>query len=218
MEREAFDRFARLIGSAGTRRDAVRLVATAALLGGAATLQGAAAKSHKKRGKVRAQQTSEVCPGPATLRDCSKVKLGPGANLSNCDLIDRDFINFNVRAANLSGTSFFLSSFGGPQSPNFRGVNASNVCFGQASLDFADFRGANLRGADFCGADVRGANFLGSNITAEQLACVAGIGCDTILPNGKPAVPCTGGQICCGAVCCNPENCEQNTCVEPPEA
>jgi len=231
MERETFDRFARLIGSAGTRRDAVRLVATAALLGGATTLQGAAAKGHKKRGKVRAQQEQEIplvcqfrpasgCSQPAEPDRCLGTHFRPGANLTKCNLTDPSGFRSNVflNSANLTATCWFAMDLFGP--PSFRGANLTNACFGEASLVFADFRGANVKGASFCGADLRGANFLGSNLTAKQLSeCdTTTVGCDTILPNGKPAVPCTGGQICCGAVCCDPENCDQGsqTCLEPP--
>lgn len=215
MERETFDRIARLIGSAGTRRDALRRAIGAAVLGGAAMGDGVSAKRRRKskNRRVSAQQAVVPCPGPPTLRDCSNKPLGPGVNLSRCDLIDKEFFSVTLQGANLSGASFFLSDLFGPA--NLRGANASNVCFGQASLTFADFRSANVRGANFCGADLRGADFRSSNITAEQLAC-ATVGCDTILPNGKPAVVCDADQVCCGAACCAPEQCENDTCIIPP--
>ena len=43
MERDTFDRLTRLIGVAGTRRAALRLAATGALLGGTTTINSAAA-------------------------------------------------------------------------------------------------------------------------------------------------------------------------------
>jgi Pentapeptide repeats (8 copies) len=214
VERKQFDRFVRLLGVAGSRRAALCLV-TGALLGAAGTLESTTAGRRRNRGRVRAQQSLVVpCPGPPTLRDCTNKKLGPGANLSQCDFIEKVFPSVNLSGANVSGASFFDAELFGP--PNFRGANASNVCFGgeggNASLAFADFRGANVRGSNFCGNDLRGADFRGSNITAEQLSC-AFVGCDTILPNGKPVVPCTADQVCCGALCCDPKNCEQGTCL-----
>lgn len=214
MERNTFDRFTRLFAGAGTRRDALRLVATGAILGGAATLNTVAAKPRRKRGKLRAEQAS-LAPCPGLGKDCNNKKIGPGVNLSGCGFSPpRDFFQANFSGANLSGASFFLSSFF--NFPSFRGANATNVCFGQADLELSDFRSANVRGTNFCGADLRGADFRGSNVTAEQLAC-AFVGCTTLLPNGKPAVVCDADQICCGGACCTPDQCEDDTCIEPPE-
>jgi hypothetical protein len=63
MERKTFNRFVLLIGAAGSRHGALRLVASAAPLGGAVTFQGGSAKSRrKKHGDVRAvQRFPEVC-------------------------------------------------------------------------------------------------------------------------------------------------------------
>ena len=227
MERETFDRLTRLIGAAGTRRAALRLVATAALLGGAASVEDVAAKRRKNRGRVRAQQEQQIpevceflpqngCSQPAEPNRCLGKNFRPGANLTKCNFFNTSGFLANVRlnAANLTSTCWFDMDLFGP--PSFRSANLTNACFFEASLVFADFRGANLQGASFCEADLRGANFQGSNLTDEQLACAADIGCDTILPNGKPAVQCDADQVCCGAVCCDPANCEQDTCVDPP--
>ena len=77
-------------------------------------------------------------------------------------------------------------------------------------MRFADLRATNVRGACFCGAALTGADFRGSNVTAQQLAC-ANVACDTILPNGKPALPCGAGERCCGGACVDldtdPDNC-----------
>ena len=149
------------------------------------------------------------------MRDCSNRPFGPGVNLARCDFAAKNALfGVNLSGANIAGSSFFLTDLFGP--PSFRGANASRVCFGGGiSMAFADFRGANVRGSNFCDADLRGALFQGSNVTAEQLAC-AMVGCDTILPNGQPAVECAADQICCGAVCCDPGSCEDDTCLEEP--
>jgi uncharacterized protein YjbI with pentapeptide repeats len=213
MERHTFDYLTRLFATTRDRRSTLRLAATAALLGGAATLDGVAAKS-RKRGKVRGQAAvhcvSTIChPGIG----CPGTTLGPGTNLSRCEFIGQSFPNVNLRGANIAQAVFLGSSFF--NQPSFRSVNATGTCFASATIDAADFRGANLNGADFFDADVRnadfrganvsgavfftanlnGSNFQGSNITAEQLAC-ANVGCTTILPNGKPAVTCAAGQSC----------------------
>jgi uncharacterized protein YjbI with pentapeptide repeats len=211
MDASTFDRLSRLWGASGSRRAALgTLLATGAILGGTATLEGTAAKRRRRGGVQAAQATVVPCPGPPTLRDCATRPIGPGVNLEKCDLTNRDFRNANLRSANLTGASFFLAEFFG-EPVSFRGANASQVCFGQAELDFADFRGANVSHSNFCGARLRGADFRGSNVTAEQLACAL-VTCNTILPNGKPAVTCAAGRVCCGAVCCDAASCEDDTC------
>jgi hypothetical protein len=231
MERDTFDRLVRLFGTAGSRRAALRLVASGALLGGIGTLDGSAAKrrrtyrKHRTRGRVQAEQVQpipDVCLISAGLgcasgpqARCMGTNVRPGANLRNCNFVTPSGLSFNVMlpGANLAGTCWFAETLDGPT--NFRGANLTKACFFEAELGNAAFRGANVRGASFCEADLRGADFRGSNVTAAQLAC-ATVGCDTILPSGKPAVPCTGDQVCCGAVCCDPANCEDETCLELP--
>jgi hypothetical protein len=210
MERERFDQVARLIGTAGTRRAALRLAATAALLGGAASIDSAAAKSRKKRGKVRSDVASPPCTGGDVPRicqttssggcgkpqgNCATKKIGPGTNLTNCNFTtDEDIVETNFASANLTGTCWVADEL--VNQPTFRGANLTNACFFETELEFADFRGANLTGASFCFADLNGADFRGSNLTQEQLARAGRFSCTTILPNGKPAVQCAKGQTC----------------------
>ena len=222
MERDTFDRLVRLMSVAGTRRDAFRLAATAAFIGGSATLERAEAKRRRKRVKVHAEQIPSVCEFSAGLgcshgpepKRCTGTSFRPGANLTNCNYITESgfLVNVNLRGANLTGTCWFLEELLGRTT--FSGANLSKACFAGAELAGADFRGTNVRGATFCEAILYGADFRGSNVTAAQLAC-AQVYCNTILPNGKPAVPCAAGQICCGGVCCAPENCVQGTCQVP---
>jgi len=209
MERESFDRYARLIGAARTRREALRLVATGALLGGTASIDSVAAKG-RKRGKVRSEAASPPCIGDNVPRicqttssggcgkpqgNCATKKIGPGTNLTNCNFTtDQNIIETNFASANLTGTCWFADEL--DNLPNFRGANLTNACFFEAQLDFSDFRGANLKGASFCLADLNGVDFRGSNLTDEQLAQAGRFSCTTIKPNGKPAVTCAAGQTC----------------------
>jgi len=128
--------------------------------------------------------------------NCATKRIGPGANLTNCNFITEsgNIVQTNFASANLTGTCWFAETLF--NRPTFRGANLTNACFFEAGLDFADFRGANLRGATFCLADLTGADFRGSNLTAAQLAQAGRFACTTILPNGKPAVPCAKGQTC----------------------
>jgi uncharacterized protein YjbI with pentapeptide repeats len=229
MERESFDRLTRLIGTARTRRDTLRLVATAGLLGGAATLESAAAKHRRKRRAPKAQAKTQAAGFNACdqlVVDCSNRRIGPGVDLSHCDFVAHDLFAVNLRGANVSGSNFAGSTLF--NEPNFRGANLSKVCFFNTDLAFSDLRGTNVSDANFIEANVCGVDFRGSNVTAEQLADVSCINCGTILPNGKRAVPCDKGQTCCN-VCtdtdtdpsncgacgniCNPGTCVNGECV-----
>jgi hypothetical protein len=194
MDRDRFDRLSRVIGVAGTRRDAVRTLIVGALVGvsasSAAGFEGAEAKRKRRKGrkqKARGEAIPLQCPNTCNV-NCSTKPLIPGSNLTKCNLNDRDLDGINLGGANLT-----------------------KACFGNASLRDANFRGANLSGTCFCGADLTGADFRGTRLTSGQLACAATVACNTILPNGKPAVPCAKGEQCCDGVCVetgtDPDNC-----------
>jgi hypothetical protein len=202
MDRDRFDRLSRLIGAAGTRRDALRTLVAGAIAGAtAATLAGADESEAKRKrrngrkrragsqGKKSGSQRDLIplqCPNTCN-QNCSNKPLIGGANLSKCNLNDRDLDGVNLGGANLSG-----------------------ACFGNSSLRNANFRGANLSGTCFCGADLTGADFRGTSATLAQLQCGT-VACNTILPNGKPAVPCARGERCCNGECVligsDPDNC-----------
>jgi hypothetical protein len=204
MDREQFDRLGRLVAAAGTRRDALRLLASGLVLGVAGSYAGStfARKKSGKRspGKARAQVQQPPPPPscPSTCnQDCSGKAIQGGANLTRCDLSGRDLEGVNLGGANLT-----------------------QACFGNATLRDASFRGANLSKACLCGADLAGADFRGANVTKQQLAC-ATVTCETTLPNGKSAAPCAKGLTCCGNLCvptkADPGNCGAcgNVCRPP---
>lgn len=237
MERDSFDRLVRLFGGARSRRDAVRLFATGAILG-AATVEDAAAKRRRRRGRVGAEQVSAVpriclvtggtgCGKPQG--NCANKPIQPGANLRNCNFVTESggVFETDFSGADLTGACFLAATLF--NQPSFRGANVAKVCFFEADLSFSDFSGANVRGASFCEANLNGVDFRGSNVTAAQLACAASVSCSTILPNGRPAVECPAGQTCCidvcadletdpdncgacGNVCTPPQNCDQGGC------
>ena len=191
MDRDQFDRLSRLVAAAGTRRDALRLLVAGAVAGAAIGGDDAAARKRQRgesrqRKKVRSQQLPVQCPSTCN-QNCSNKPLHPGVNLTKCDLNERDLDGVNLSSSNVT-----------------------KACFGDSSLRYANFRGANVSGACFCGADLTGADFRGTKVTTQQLAC-ATVACNTILPNGKPAVACAKGQTCCNGVCVNtgsdPNNC-----------
>ena len=242
VERDTFDRLVRRMGAAGTRREAIRLAVVGALFG-AATLEMDRADAKRRRtrnrnrkngrARVQAEQVVDCRDVPLICRttsntgcskpqgNCANKKIGPGANLTNCNFVNEsgDILQTNFGSANLTGTCWIAATLF--NQPNFKGANATNACFFETDLSFSNFRGANVRGASFCFADLTGVDFRGSNITPEQLASAATLSCSTILPNGKPAIPCPAGQTCCIDICTDlqtdPENCGAcfNQCTAP---
>jgi hypothetical protein len=185
MDREQFDRLSRLVAAAGTRRDALRLLVSGVVLG-AAGIDGAPASARKpsrkgRHGKARAELQQPPPPScPTTCnQNCSTKPIHGGVNLAKCNLNDRDLDGVQLNGANLT-----------------------QACFGGSSLRNANFRGANLSKTCLCGADLRGADFRGANVTQQQLDC-AKPGCDTIKPNGKPAIVCGTNETCCDGICVN---------------
>lgn len=198
MDDTRFDRLARMIGVARTRRATLRLVLASVLLGVAAHDGVAAKTKRQKRHRVRA---SQIVPCTNVCRKCAGKPVGPGANLSGCDFKGADFTEgVNLSSANVSSACFVDAELPGAL---FNGANASRACFQDANLTNASFRGANLSKATFCGAVLFGTDFRGSNLDLSQPACAAFVGCNTILPNGKPAVPCAANQTCCEGLCTN---------------
>ena len=207
MDRDRFDHLSRIVGSLGTRRGALRLLAAGALAGVWGATQGVDSRKRRqrKRNRVRGEQ-AELCTN--LCFNCAGKPLRPGANLSRCNYGDESFIDgLDLRSANLTNACFERSELRGAK---FAAAAVSGVCFADADLTNASFRGANVDRAIFCGADLTGADFRGTRVTAAQLAC-ATVGCSTILPNGKPAAPCAPGLTCCGGPCVNtqtdPVNC-----------
>ena len=199
MDRDQFDRLSRLVAAASTRRDAVRLLVAGAAAGFAAEASIAGAKKRRKGGRkrdrVRGQQ-AQFCTNLCV--DCSSKPIRPGANLSRCDYDNETFLDgLNLATANVSGACFAGSEL---RAASFNSANVSGACFADADLAGASFRSANVSKTVFCGADLTGADFRGTRVTAAQLAC-ATVGCNTILPNGKPAVTCLANETCCAGVC-----------------
>lgn len=81
------------------------------------------------------------------FKDCSNVSMGPGGNLSGCDLFGA-----NLGGANLSGASL------------------DNANLNSADMSGANLTGANLSGANLTTASLAGANFTGANLTGANLA------------------------------------------------
>jgi hypothetical protein len=213
VERDTFDRLVRLLGATGSRRAALRLIASGALFGATATTSERTAAKRRRRGgragRAGARAVgAEQIPVPSICLtsggtgcskpqgNCATKPIGPGTNLRNCNFVNEsgDLFETNFAGADLTGACFLAATLN--NRPTFQGANVARVCFFETDLTGSDFRGANLRGATFCDADLNGADFRGSNLTDEQLARAGRVSCTTIKPNGKPAVQCAKGQTC----------------------
>jgi hypothetical protein len=208
MDRDRFDQLSRLVAAAGTRRDALRLLAVGAIAGAAGEIPAVEARKRRnaRRGKQVSGEQAEFCTN--VCLDCAAKPIRPGANLDRCDFDDESFVDgLNLSSAHLAKACFARAEL---RNARFDSAAVNRACFADADLTGASFKGANVNGAVFCGANLTGADFRGSNVKAAQLAC-ATVGCDTILPNGKPAVACTRGERCCAGVCVDtdgdPQNC-----------
>ena len=101
--------------------------------------------------------TPTMTPSPTATRvpsyttptpNCSNFR--PGANLSGCDLRDRDFTGNNLTGA------------------SFEGAILTTANFSKATLTNAKFNGADIKAAKFNGAQMQGADLSRTNVTEAQ--------------------------------------------------
>jgi hypothetical protein len=126
MDHGSFDRLARLLGAAGTRRAALT-----ALLSGGIAGASTAATAGSKRQKPGKHHSRTVA---AQAADCSS--LGHGANVSNCEYSGEDHSGEDLSSSIMVGTNF------------------NNADLIDTDLSSSNMRGARFRGADLCGADL----------------------------------------------------------------
>jgi hypothetical protein len=201
VDHDSFDRVARLLGAAGTRRGALGALLSAAVLG---TADVAAAKRQRKRGKNRvATQALSGCANP-----------GPGQDLSRCSFLGQDLRGINLRGANLSRADFTGADLCGA---DLRAANLQRTDFMGANLTRVDLRGtslstANLAGAIFC--QTRRPNGTRDSstcppdgevccddaecpagATCHRGSCLAG-GCVTVTQICSPDATCCSGAVC----------------------
>ena len=166
MDHGSFDRLARLLGAAGTRRAALGALLGAGALGvsGAVDARNKKKRRSGKKGKggVSAQA---VCPPPSN-----------GVNRSNCDYTGEDF------SGELIHSSIYKNTI-------FRNANLVETDLSSSNVRGANFRGANLCGADLSSSTLRDADFRGFNpamggrVTNLTNADLHSSGCAGILTN-----------------------------------
>ena len=181
MDNDAFDRFAKTLGVAGSRRSAI-----GALLGVGSLAVGAAAEAKgSRRRKRNGRARTQALPG---LRDCPNP--GPAQNLSKCDFSGRDLRGANLRGSNLSSASFAGANLCGA---DLRSANLFKVDFTDANLTRVDFRSTNLSTAKFAGAIL--CQTRRPNGSLDNSGCVSGA---TVCCS---AAECAEGEFCVDGAC-----------------
>jgi hypothetical protein len=211
----SFDRFARLLGQAGTRRTILGVVFGTTVAGAGSI----AAKPARRRKRVGTQAASDPKTG---LRDCPNP--GPGQNLSKCNFAGQNLRGTNLRGANLSGAVLANANL---CSAALRGANLAQTDFTFAVLTRADLRGTNLSTAIFDHATVCRTRMPNgtlddshcppdaSDICCSDAECDAGVECKRGRCGGpppqNPACKALGDVCTFGATPCCPYGSPKST-------
>lgn len=203
MDHEAFDRIARVLGAAGSRRAAL----SALLGGGALGAVGNAlskkknthrdngnhrdknrAKRKKKQGKKRQSNSPQAQPAPEDIAVAAEATCGnpgPSSNLNNCNFAGDDLDGFDLSGSNMKNTTF-------------NGASLCGAKLHDSTLTNADFRNANLTKADLHSS---GCNGVKTNAATRF--------CNTIMCNGN-----VNNSDCPSGVnaCCEVDDCEDRAC------
>ena len=172
MDHGSFDRIARLLGSAGSRRAAIGALLGTGLAGAIAGAEAAKKDRNKKRrngkkGRGNAQVSAQAA-------DC--LSPGHGSNISNCNYTNGDFSGQDLSSSRMVGTIF-------------RNADLVETDLSSSNAKDANFRGADLCGADLSSSQLRNADFRGFNpamggrVTNLTNADLHSSGCAGILTN-----------------------------------
>jgi hypothetical protein len=204
MEPTAFDRLARTLTAAATRRATL-----ATLLGGLAASRVAGDRTEAKRGRKRRgdrhrqrgharrgrRQPDRQVEADAICFPGSPCIPGPAANLINCDFSGASLPNLNCKRCNVSGASLNGTILTGV---NFDKANLQGACLVDADLTGATINNStNLSGAIFCRTRM-------PNGSLNNSGCGKGTSCcPTCIAVGGSCGAGLGGGCCGGAACQN---------------
>lgn len=207
MDREAFDRIARLLGTTGSRRAAMSALLGIAAVGVAETADA------KRRGRGKRSRKRASAQALAGYRDCPLTSIGPGKNLSRCDFFDRDLRGKNFSSTNSSGATFAGANLCGVP---LRSANLGNTSFASANFTRADLRGTNLStanttGAVFCQTRMPNGSLNNADCPAEPCCSNAECGANNVCTDA--GCVCPSGSQCCASSDCQPEQCKIAACT-----
>jgi hypothetical protein len=207
VEHEAFDRLARALGVAGTRRMALSSLLSAALVGAASVAEA------KSRYRGASKQRSGARRNPTRVR-AEAVKCDPprpNANLKGCHYDGRDLRSAVMHSSTLTDATFTDANLCGAklQSSQMRGADLTNANLTRADLHASGCKGADFTGATFC----------------RTIDCNGRLRNDDCRDVPDSAVCCTDGQCGANQVCQNgvcvqscpadkPNFCPDNVCRE----
>jgi hypothetical protein len=197
MDDASFDRLARILGSAGTRRSALGAALGAAMIAG---LGVAEAKKGRGRGRVSKRRRGETGRVSAAAADC--FSPGPGSNLNRCNFDGQNLAGVDLSSSSMVGTSF-------------RGANLCGADLSSSQLRNADFRGlplgmtvpTNLTLADLSSSGCRGTRFDAYTVLCRTKTC-NGVINNRDCPDGiDPRLVC-----CTSADCGIGQECARGRC------
>ena len=179
MDETRITAISRTLGAEATRRGVIGVLAALLSLG---TIETEAGRDKRKRGQGRRQDRQRAKSGGAPgleYRDCSRVAIGPGADLSSCDMPNARLQGANLVGANLSNARLVKGSLRGAilEKANMTGLILDLGDLSQANLRHAILVNARLGNVYFVDADLTGANLEGSDRFAARY-------CHTIMPDG----------------------------------
>jgi uncharacterized protein YjbI with pentapeptide repeats len=215
MDHGSFDKLARLLGAAGSRRAALGALLGTGLAGAIAGAEAAKKdRTKKRRNGKKGRNKSQVS---AQAADC--LSPGHGSNISGCDYTNANFSGQDLSSSRMVGTIF-------------RNAELVETDLSSSNAKDANFRGANLCGADLSSSTLRNADFRGFAPPGRQtnlaFADLSSSACGGLLTNNRTFIcgttwcdgtirndSCTGGVP--GDLCCTPcgagEACIDNECV-----
>lgn len=216
-----FDRLAKTLGGAVSRRGALAaLVSLTGIAGGAESRKERRRSEKTKhrngqyRGRGRRQAPRRERAEAAACCGGGACVPGPGKNLQKCCFQRQDLTGKNFKGANLGSANFSQATL---MNANLQGANAGKACFVDATLTGTRMNGStNLDGAIFC----RTQTDTGENNSGCDLGTLCCPTCDEDNLCDLDEVCCNGRCVpgnCCGngeqSTCDSGDICCDNTCV-----
>lgn len=162
MDNAAFDRLARLLGRAASRRHTVRTLVVTALAGGAAgEILAADGKQRRGKAKHRGDGSGRVGTERKGRKKGKKKKNQGGATAGGNEPGNASCAGTPLRP----GQDFLGCDFSGR---NLRGKDLHSSSFKAVDLSDADLCGADLESASFADSDLSDANLTGVNLDSSS--------------------------------------------------
>jgi hypothetical protein len=213
MDSDRFDRLAKSLGGAVSRRGALAALVSAGLAG----VVGGGEARKKRRGGARGKQGRGAASVSA---EATCASPGPSSNMNGCNFNGDDFSGENLSGSKMVGTRFNDATLVGTnlsssnlKDATFRGADLTCADLSSSTLKNADFRGpAGMDITDLTGADLSSSACGGIRFDAKTVFC------RTRLCNGSISdEDCPGGfdpdDFCCGNNECGPgQACQGNAC------